>query len=111
MSAGVVVVDLADGPVEVPAERSARTLLKTETMSVTRITLAAGAEIAEHRARGAITVHVLAGDVRFSAGGDDHELGPGRLLYLEPGVPHRVSSRGGGSFLLTVAFTSRQGDP
>ena len=96
-------VDLAGAPAESSDERSARTLIKTESLTVTWVQLAAGGAIAEHSAPGAITVQVLDGDVRFAAAGNEYELAPGRLLYLEPGVRHRVNSRAGGTFLLTLS--------
>lgn len=82
---------------------NARTLLKDGPMRVVLIVMAPGGEIPEHRAEGPVTVQPLQGGVRFSAGGHDHDLEPGRLLCLGPGVRHRVFSADGAAFLLTVA--------
>lgn len=82
---------------------NARTLLKNGPMRVVLIVMAPGAEIPEHDAEGPITVQPVDGRIRFTAAGRDHELAPGGLLCLGPGVRHRVSSDGGGAFLLTMA--------
>ena len=83
--------------------RSARTLVKEGPLRVTLVALAAGGILAEHRADGPITVHVLAGRLRFRAGQDEWALEPGDLLSLGAGVPHSVESASGSEFLLTVA--------
>ena len=82
--------------------RSARTLLKGGSLTVTLVSIAAGGAIAEHRAEGTITVQPLEGSIRFTALGAAYDLAPGQLLSAGPGVPHSVSSEEGGSFLLTV---------
>jgi quercetin dioxygenase-like cupin family protein len=87
--------------------RNARTLLKDGPLRITLIVLAAGGEIPEHQAEGPITVQPLHGVIRFSAGEVEHALRPGQILSVGPGVPHRVVSREGGSFLLTVALPVR----
>ena len=83
--------------------RSSRVLLRSGPLRVTLIVLAPGGEIPEHHAAGSITVQPLRGAMRFTAGGRDHDLRPGRMLCLPPRVRHRVASDAGGAFLLTVA--------
>ena len=90
-----------------PQERSgksARTLIKNGPLRVTLIELAPGGTIAEHRADGPITVQPLEGRLRFSAGGREHDVGPGDLLAVAPGVRHSVSSATGAAFLLTLSL-------
>jgi quercetin dioxygenase-like cupin family protein len=82
--------------------RSARTLLKGGSLTVTLVSIAAGGTIAEHQAEGTITLQPLDGSIRFMALGTEYELAPGQLLSAAPGVRHTVSSDAGGSFLLTV---------
>lgn len=82
---------------------NARTLLKDGPLRVVLIVMAPGGEIPEHQAEGPVTVQPVEGGVRFTAGGRDYDLEPGRLLCLGPGVRHRVSSEDGAAFLLTVA--------
>lgn len=69
---------------------------------MTVVVLDAGGELAEHETAGPITVQVVAGRIRFIAGGQEYDLGPGQLLAAGPGVRHRVTSSDGASFLLTV---------
>lgn len=83
--------------------RAARTLLKEGPLRVTLVVLGPGGELAEHQAPGPITVQVVEGRIRFRAGDDEHDLGPGQLLTAGPGVRHRVSSDDGAAFLLTVS--------
>ena len=86
--------------------RSARTLLKGGSLTVTLVSIAAGGSIAEHHAEGTITLQPLDGTIRFTALGADYDLSPGQLLSAGPGVRHAVSSESGGSFLLTVGKPS-----
>jgi quercetin dioxygenase-like cupin family protein len=83
--------------------RAARTLLKDGPLRVTLVVLAPGGELAEHSADGPITVQPLDGSIRFTAGGQAHDLEPGELLSARAGVRHAVTSQDGASFLLTVA--------
>ena len=105
----VLVLDLTHEQEQVEGEalertgRSARTLIKSGPMRVTLISLAPGGEIAEHQAEGPITVQPVSGTIRFTAAGHTHELRPGQLLSLAPGIRHAVASPEGGAFLLTLA--------
>lgn len=83
--------------------RNARTLLKDGPLRVTLVVLGPGGELAEHEAAGPITVQVVEGRIRFGAGDEEHELGPGQLLAAGPGIRHRVASDDGATFLLTVS--------
>ena len=110
LSGDVLVFDLdeerqraADPALLERSGRNARTLLKDGPLRVTLVVLGAGGEIAEHRSEGPITVQPVRGRIRFTAGGRDHDIGPGQVLSAGPGVPHRVASDEGGAFLLTVA--------
>lgn len=105
LSGDVLVFDLAAERAlmgEPGSTRSARTLIKSGPLRVTLVALAPGGEIAEHHADGPITVHVLDGHVRFTAGDDHYDLDTGALLTAAGGVRHRVASERGGTFLLTV---------
>ena len=89
--------------------RSARTLLKSGPLRVTMVVLGPGGELAEHRAVGPITIHAIEGRLSFIAGEREHEVGPNELLSAGPGVPHRVRSEKGATFLLTVAQEKGRG--
>ncbi|HET9949497.1 MAG TPA: cupin domain-containing protein [Longimicrobiales bacterium] len=89
--------------------RSARTLLKEDSLRVTLVVLAPGGELAEHHAPGPITVQPLQGRIRFTTDGQVHEVGPGALLALGPNVRHSVTSDEGASFLLTLSIPGNGG--
>ena len=78
------------------------TLLKTEKVEIIRLVMAAGKVLAEHKARGEITVHCLEGKLAFTGFGQTHELTAGQLLYLPAGEPHSVKCLEDASFLLTI---------
>lgn len=87
--------------------RNARTLLKDGPLRVTLVVLGPGGELSEHEAAGPITVQVVEGRIRFGAGDEEHELGPGQLLAAGPAIRHRVASDDGATFLLTVSHPER----
>jgi quercetin dioxygenase-like cupin family protein len=86
--------------------RNARTLIKNGPLRVTLVMVRKGGQIAAHRADGPITVHVLEGEIRFRAAGQEHRLTRGDLLAVAAGLEHDVTSDVGGSFLLTVGHTN-----
>lgn len=92
------------GPALATAKTS--TLLKTPNIEVVRLVMAAGKEIAEHKARGEITVQCLEGRIAFTALGTTRELAAGQLVYLAPGEPHSVRCVEDASFLLTILLHS-----
>ena len=74
----------------------------------------AGGALAEHRADGVVTIHVLRGRMRVGAEGQQHDLVAGRMLVLAPGVKHDLHAEQPTHMLLTVsrespAETSQQG--
>ena len=91
-----------------PRERSgrrARTLVKDGPLRVTLVELDPGGTIAEHRADGPITVQPVEGRLLFTAGGREHDIGPGELLAVAAGVRHSVASPTGALFLLTLCLS------
>ena len=78
------------------------TLLKSDKIEIIRLVMAAGKVLAEHKARGEITVHCIEGRIAFTALGQTHELAAGQLLYLPAGEPHSVQCLEDASFLLTL---------
>lgn len=87
-------------------QRSARTLVKDGPMRLTLVVLGPGAEIAEHRADGPISVHAVRGRLDFTAAGRTQALAPGSVLTAGQGVPHSVRSAEGAAFLLMVTRAS-----
>ncbi len=84
--------------------RTARTLIKDESLRVTLHLIAPGGSIAEHHADGPITVQVLRGAMDFRAGERDYPLRQGDLLALDTGTRHSIHSQEGVAFLLTVSL-------
>ncbi|WP_439629420.1 cupin domain-containing protein [Gemmata sp.] len=94
------------------ATASTGTLLKTEKVEVIRLVMAAGKALAEHKARGEITVQCLEGKIAFTALGRTHDLAAGQMLYLPAGEPHSVRCLEDASLLLTVVLgTSAHREP
>lgn len=113
LSGDVLVFDLAeersiarDPAILQRSGRNARTLLKEGPLRVTLVVLAPGGELAEHRASGPITIRPMEGRLTFTVDGQDHDIGPDELLTAAAGVPHRVRSEEGATFLLTVVAAS-----
>jgi quercetin dioxygenase-like cupin family protein len=82
--------------------RTARTLVKEGALRLTMMGLAAGGVLPEHSAQGPVSIHVLGGDVRFTAAGVEHPLSAGDVLVFASGVRHAARSTSGCIFLLTV---------
>ena len=87
--------------------RNSRTLVKEGPLRVTLVMVRKGGQIAAHHADGPITVHVLEGDIRFRAAGEEHLLMAGDLLTVAAGLEHDVASDAGGTFLLTLVHPDR----
>ncbi len=87
--------------------QNARTLVKYDDVRVVLMALQAETRIAEHKAEGRITVHMLSGHIRLSASGRLFNLRPGNLLALDQGVPHAIEALEESAFLLTIAWPGR----
>jgi len=81
-------------------------LVKTDKLEVIRLVMAAGKEIAEHKAPGEISVQCLEGKIAFTTMGKTVELAAGQMLYLNAGEPHSVKCIQDASFLLTILLES-----
>ncbi len=79
------------------------TILRANGLRCLLLHLKTGEEIPEHQARGAITVHCLNGDVRFSAGEDIVQLRPGLLIGLDPASPHALVAQEESLLLVTIS--------
>ena len=84
--------------------RTARTIVKEGPLRLTVMGLAPGGTMPSHRTDAQVTIHVLEGEVSFSAQGREYPLTTGDVLVLAPGVEHDAKSKKGGVFLLTVVF-------
>ena len=84
-------------------DRNARTLVEEPGLRVVLTILRAGARIREHQADGWVVIQTLEGYVRVESPGETTDLVAGRLLSLQPGVPHDVDAITQSAFLLTIA--------
>jgi len=84
------------------ASAKTHALLRGSDVEVIRLVLPAGKAVEEHKAKGEIVVHCLEGCVAFTALGKTQTLGPGKLLYLPTGVPHKVKAIEDASLLLSI---------
>ena len=95
--------------------RSARTLVKEGPLRLTIMALAPEGNLPAHSSDDPVSIHVLQGDVRFSALDGEYALRTGDVLVLAAGVEHAARSKHGAVFLLTVVHVSAAaaatGDP
>ncbi len=62
----------------------------------------ADGRLVNHVADGLVTIQALAGQIQVRTQDGDHELGPGSLLVLSPGVAHDLHASVPSQVLLTV---------
>jgi len=55
-----------------------------------RIVMSKGSELKEHQTPFQILVHVLVGNIDFTHGGVTQSLEEGRIISLEPDIPHSL---------------------
>ena len=88
------------------------TLLRHDATTIMLVAFEAGGEMADHKANGLVTIHVLDGALRVEAQGEaadsgeaqlqTHDLQAQQVLVLAPGVVHSVSAHQPSRMLLTV---------
>lgn len=83
-------------------DRNARTLVEEPGLRVVLTVLRGGARIREHRTDGRVTIQTLRGYVRVESPEETIDLLVGRLMTLQPGVPHDLEAIELSAFLLTV---------
>ena len=84
--------------------RTARTLVKEGPLRLTIMGIAAGGALPAHSADAHVTVHLLEGEVTFTACDREYTLNVGDVLIFAPNVEHEARSATGGVFLLTVLY-------
>jgi len=83
------------------------TLIKTDSLEVIRIVMAAGKQLPPHAVAGEITVQCLEGRVEFRAGQATHELTAGSLIYFERSQEHALHARENSSLLVTILLVGK----
>ena len=69
-----------------------RTLIRTETASVTLFAFDESQELSEHTVPHDALVHVLDGEAEITVGGTPHRLGGGDMLLLPVNRPHALKA-------------------
>jgi len=86
--------------------RNAVTLLKDQGLTALLVGLHKDATIERHRADGPISVHLLSGALRVTAGDESLTLEPGQVVTMEAGLEHDVHAGEESAFLLTIGGAS-----
>src|SRR5438552_19184640 len=84
--------------------RTARTIVKDGPLRLTVMGIAAGGTMPTHKTDAQVTIHLLEGEVTFTALGREYLLTTGDVLVLAKGVEHEARSKTGGVLLLTVVY-------
>jgi quercetin dioxygenase-like cupin family protein len=61
-----------------------------------------GGELADHAAKGLVTIHALEGRLKVQAADEAYNLNPGMMVVLSPNVRHSVRADEASAMLLTV---------
>jgi len=69
-------------------DRQAISLIKDAALNVLLMVLKKGAHLHEHRTKGPITVQVVSGSIRFSAGADQRVISAGEMVGLDRDIAH-----------------------
>jgi len=85
------------------SHRAARTIHSSASLRATVIALAAGAELAEHEAPPAATLHVISGEVRLHWADQESLLRGGEITDI-PNQRHALAALTDAVVLLTVAL-------
>ena len=89
--------------------RTARTIIKEGPLRLTIMGIAAGGGLPTHSTPAQVMIHLLEGEVTFTARGHEYPLTVGDVLVFAPNVEHEARSAAGGVFLLTVVFLEHAG--
>jgi quercetin dioxygenase-like cupin family protein len=90
-------------------DRNARTLVEDAGFRLVLTVLKTGARMREHQAPGWVSLQGLDGHLRLQAREHLTELTAGRVVVLEPDLPHSVEAVEEGAFLLSIASSTLTG--
>ncbi len=97
---------IAQGVQYAPGSVVSRTLLKTETGTLTLFAFDAGQELSEHTAPFNAVVQVLDGTANLTIGGKAIAVQAGELVLMPANVPHAVRAGARFKMLLTMFRTA-----
>jgi quercetin dioxygenase-like cupin family protein len=84
-------------------DRNARTLVQEPNLRIVLTVLKGGARIHEHKTDRPVMIQTLRGYVRVESPDETIDLLAGRLMTLQPDVPHDLEAIELSAFLLTIA--------
>ena len=99
------IVDLETWAQDLPDEQS-KAIVKTPDMELARLTYPAGGDFPVHSVSGPVVIHCIEGEIKFESTATTGILGPGQLVYFEPGEPHSIRAIKDSVVLLTIIFKS-----
>ena len=82
----------SEQPVEELNPSIGRQVVHTESMTLARISLAAGAVVPRHEHPNEQVANVLEGRIRFVVGDDERVVAAGESMIVPGGVPHEVEA-------------------
>ncbi|MFP4598418.1 MAG: cupin domain-containing protein [Persicimonas sp.] len=94
--------DLLDEPHDATEGHRQITIARHGSQTLTLFHFTEGSRLPEHKVDGAVTIHVLDGELEVETDEEVHRLGEGQLLMLAPGIEHDVRAQEESRMLLTV---------
>jgi len=91
------------------AGRNARILVKYPNLRILLVGFRQGTHMAEHRAAGPISIHIVTGHILVRAAGKPLALREGQLLALEAEVPHDLEALAESAVLVTISWPGAKG--
>lgn len=85
-------------------DRHAISLIKNAALNVLLMVLKKGARLHEHRTKGPITLQVVSGSIRFSAGADQRVVSAGEMVGLDREIAHSLEALEESALLLVTAI-------
>jgi len=82
--------------------RQTRSLGREAGVSILMMAMESGDLLAEHSAKGTVTIHVLRGHAVLTAAGEPFDLRPGQLVMMQPAVRHDLRAEEQSVVLLTI---------
>ncbi len=98
----VAIVDAAAAVAIQPGAVVSKVIHRDDKLNVTVFGFDAGEGLTEHQASQAAVVQVLSGRMRFTAGGQETDAGPGFWALLPAGTPHSLVAGEPTVMLLTL---------
>lgn len=89
------------------SDRNSITIFKSDSMRIVLLGMHQHAELKTHTANGIISVQVLEGNIRFTAGESKVSLQKGQMIALQEMIPHSALALSESFFLLTMAMNKK----